>query len=74
MNGKKVCLRIRLIVVQEIRKTSKFMQYAIYAAGEALRDAGWQPRTEEEHENTVSVLCIMLGGRSLAHRCTRASA
>ena len=40
-------------VDQEVRKTSKFMQYAIYAASEALRDAQWQPETDEEREETV---------------------
>ena len=29
------------------------MQYALYAAGEALSDAGWQPQTEQDHETTV---------------------
>ena len=33
---------------------SKYMQYAMVAAQEALEDAGWSPHTEHEEEMTVS--------------------
>lgn len=33
---------------------SKYMQYAMVASQEALQDAGWSPRTEQEEEMTVS--------------------
>ncbi|KAI4206337.1 MAG: hypothetical protein LQ346_001162, partial [Caloplaca aetnensis] len=36
----------------EERRTSKFMQYAITAAHEALEDANWHPKSEEEQEMT----------------------
>ena len=36
----------------EQRKMSLFMQYAIYAATEALRNARWMPRTDLEQEMT----------------------
>lgn len=36
----------------EQRRMSNFMQYAVYAAGEALKDAGWEPRTDDEQNNT----------------------
>ncbi|KAI4274831.1 MAG: hypothetical protein LQ337_003643 [Flavoplaca oasis] len=36
----------------EERRTSKFMQYAIVAAQEALADAQWHPQTEQEREKT----------------------
>ena len=36
----------------EQRRMSRFMQYAVYAAGEALKDAGWNPQTEEEQNMT----------------------
>ena len=32
---------------------SKFMGYAMAASQEALEDAGWKPKTEEEQEMTV---------------------
>ena len=32
---------------------SKFMGYAMAASQEALDDAGWKPKTEEEQEMTV---------------------
>lgn len=43
----------------EQRRMSKFMQYAVYAAGEALEDAGWDPRTEQEQNSTG--LCLGSG-------------
>lgn len=42
-----------LTMIKEERRTSKFMQYAITAAHEALEDADWRPRNEEEQEMTV---------------------
>lgn len=33
---------------------SKYMQYAMAASQEALEDAGWSPRSEQEEEMTVS--------------------
>ncbi|KAL8775374.1 MAG: hypothetical protein Q9209_000382 [Squamulea sp. 1 TL-2023] len=36
----------------EERRTSKFMQYAITAAQEALADAQWHPETSQERETT----------------------
>lgn len=32
---------------------SKFMQYAVTASHEALKDAGWYPKSEEEREMSV---------------------
>ena len=40
-------------VLQEQRRMSKFMGYAMAASQEALDDAGWKPKTEEEQEMTV---------------------
>lgn len=36
----------------EQRRTSTFTQYALAAAAEALEDAGWQPRRQEQLEAT----------------------
>ncbi|KAL8756114.1 MAG: hypothetical protein Q9199_003177, partial [Rusavskia elegans] len=43
---------MRRVVPQEERRTSKFMQYAIAAAQEALTDAQWHPQTEQQRETT----------------------
>ena len=39
---------------QDERRMSKFMQYAIAASAEALKDSGWLPNSDEEKETTVS--------------------
>lgn len=49
-----------MIELQDARKTSPFMQYALYAAHEALNDAKWHPVTEVEKERTVG---------SMLHEC-----
>ncbi|RBR21938.1 uncharacterized protein FIESC28_04690 [Fusarium coffeatum] len=36
----------------EQRRMSKFTQYAIAASDMALKDAGWEPKSEQEQENT----------------------
>jgi 3-oxoacyl-(acyl-carrier-protein) synthase len=33
---------------------SKFMQYAMAASAEALKDSGWLPKSDLEQEMTVS--------------------
>ena len=33
---------------------STFMQYAMRASGEALKDAAWHPKTDQQREMTVS--------------------
>ena len=33
---------------------STFMQYAILASAEALEDAAWHPKTDQQREMTVS--------------------
>ena len=33
---------------------STFMQYAMWASGEALEDAAWHPKTDQQREMTVS--------------------
>jgi 3-oxoacyl-(acyl-carrier-protein) synthase len=39
--------------VQETRTIPHFTHYAIAACEEALQDAGWRPKTDEEQETTV---------------------
>jgi 3-oxoacyl-[acyl-carrier-protein] synthase II len=45
------------------KQLTQFMQYAMYATQEALKDAGWQPKTEKELERTG--ICIGSGIGSL---------
>ena len=35
---------------------AKFAQYAMVAAEEALKDAGWEPKSEEDLEMTVGYI------------------
>ena len=40
--------------VQEQRRMSMFMQYAMLASNEALQDAAWRPKSDQQREMTVS--------------------
>ena len=40
--------------LQDQRRMSTFMQYAMAASSEALDDAGWHPNTDQEQEMTVT--------------------
>ena len=42
-----------LISRQDERRMARFAQYAMVASEEALKDAGWYPKEEEELEATV---------------------
>ena len=39
--------------MQDERRMARFAQYAMVAAEEALKDAGWSPTKEEDLEATV---------------------
>ncbi len=45
-----------LLCLQEERKMATFTQYALAAAREALEDAEWDPKSEDELDATVSAL------------------
>eukprot|EP00189_Rhodosorus_marinus_P014114 CAMPEP_0184742168 /NCGR_PEP_ID=MMETSP0315-20130426/5189_1 /TAXON_ID=101924 /ORGANISM="Rhodosorus marinus, Strain UTEX LB 2760" /LENGTH=194 /DNA_ID=CAMNT_0027212905 /DNA_START=203 /DNA_END=784 /DNA_ORIENTATION=- len=51
--------------LEEARKTPNFISYALAAAREALVDANWEPRTEEECQS--SGVSIGVGMTSLAY-------
>jgi 3-oxoacyl-(acyl-carrier-protein) synthase len=42
---------------------ARFSQYAVVAADEALRDAGWKPHLQNDLEQTVKIL-----DRTRSHR------
>lgn len=53
--------------VQEERKMSKFMQYAMAATQEALDDARWHPQEEHQKEMTVEQVTPGFSTRVLTH-------
>jgi 3-oxoacyl-(acyl-carrier-protein) synthase len=44
-----------LTVLQDERRMARFAQYAMVASEEALNDAGWAPKSEEDLQSTVRV-------------------
>lgn len=63
-----------LIYLQEQRRMSKFMGYAMAASQEALDDAGWKPQTEEEQEMTVRCAAFKERSHHPTHGLHRESA
>lgn len=47
---------------KELRKISDFILYGIVAADEALKDSGWEPKTEEERCATGVMIGSGIGG------------
>jgi 3-oxoacyl-[acyl-carrier-protein] synthase II len=47
---------------KERRKMDEFIVYALGAADEAIKDSGWQPKTEEERERTGVIIGSGIGG------------
>jgi len=47
---------------KEQRKVDDFIIYAMAAAGQALEDAGWHPKTREEQANTGVLIGSGIGG------------
>ena len=44
---------IPLMLLQDERRMARFAQYAMVASEEALNDAGWTPKKEDDLEATV---------------------
>jgi 3-oxoacyl-[acyl-carrier-protein] synthase II len=47
---------------KELRKVGDFILYGIAAADEALKDSGWQPKTEEDRNATGVMIGSGIGG------------
>ena len=47
---------------KELRKVTDFIVYGIAAADEALKDSGWEPKTEEERGRTGVLIGSGIGG------------
>ncbi|MEJ2691896.1 MAG: beta-ketoacyl-ACP synthase, partial [Candidatus Thiodiazotropha sp.] len=52
----------RVIAAKERKKIDLFTLYALAAAEEALGQAGWAPRTEEERRATATIIATGIGG------------
>lgn len=53
---------LRVAPAKELRKMDIFIQYALMAADEALAQAGWKPRTEQEQQQSATVIASGVGG------------
>lgn len=47
---------------KELRKMDIFIQYALMAADEALAQANWAPKTDEEQQRSATVIASGVGG------------
>lgn len=58
------------VLPKDQRKMDRFIVYAIAAATQAVKDAGWEPTTEEERENTGVIIGSGIGGLPQIHDTT----
>lgn len=47
---------------KELRKMDTFIQYALMAADEALAQANWAPRTDDEQQRSATIIASGVGG------------
>ncbi|MFD0913693.1 beta-ketoacyl-ACP synthase II [Methylophilus luteus] len=52
----------QVISSKELKKMDRFIQFAIIAAEEAIKQAGWHPKTEREQSRTATVIASGIGG------------
>jgi 3-oxoacyl-[acyl-carrier-protein] synthase II len=52
----------RYIVPKDQKKMDRFIQFAMAAADEAVKQAGWTPETEEDRERTATIIASGIGG------------
>lgn len=52
----------RLLAAKEQRKMDRFILFALAAADEALKQAGWAPHTVEQQERTATIIASGVGG------------
>eukprot|EP01037_Dinobryon_pediforme_P018762 gene18762-19068_t len=58
------------VLPKDQRKMDRFIVYAIAAATQAIKDAGWEPTEEEELENTGVIIGSGIGGLPQIHDTT----
>ncbi|WNW13927.1 beta-ketoacyl-ACP synthase II [Pseudomonas sp. DTU_2021_1001937_2_SI_NGA_ILE_001] len=51
-----------VIPAKERKKMDRFIEFALVAADEALRQAGWQPQGEAEQQRTATLIASGVGG------------
>ncbi len=52
----------RLLATKEQRKMDRFILFALAAADEALKQAGWAPQTPQAQERTATIIASGVGG------------
>lgn len=56
------------IPAKALRRMDRFIQFALIAAAEAIQQAGWQPKNEQESERTATIIASGIGGfPAIAH-------
>jgi 3-oxoacyl-[acyl-carrier-protein] synthase II len=50
------------INAKELRRIDRFIQFALIAAEEAINQAGWHPKNDEESERTATIIASGIGG------------
>lgn len=61
----------QLIAPKDQKKMDRFIQFAIVAADEAIKQAGWHPSTEAERERTATIIGSGVGGFPAMEEATR---
>jgi len=56
---------------KDIKKMDLFIQYGIVAANEALTQAGWAPKTDEQKERSATIIATGVGGFPAMTAATR---
>jgi 3-oxoacyl-[acyl-carrier-protein] synthase II len=51
-----------VIALKELKKMDRFIQFAIVAAEEAIKQAKWFPQSDREQERTATVIASGIGG------------
>ncbi|MBI1204203.1 MAG: beta-ketoacyl-ACP synthase II [Rhodopseudomonas sp.] len=53
---------LRTVNIKELKRTDRFIQFAMAAANEAIEQAGWTPRTDRERNRTATIIASGIGG------------
>jgi 3-oxoacyl-[acyl-carrier-protein] synthase II len=60
-----------LLTAKDQKRMDRFIQLALGAADEAIREAGWEPRTGRERERTATIIASGIGGIASMIHATR---
>src|SRR5690606_30971394 len=56
---------------KDLKKMDHFIRYGLVAAGEALKQAGWEPKTDAERAGTATIIGTGVGGSPIMHDTSR---